>query len=487
MNVLFISSEADPLVKVGGLGDVGGSLPVALHALRTENTCYSSLDIRIAIPYYPKIKNQDIPIHPVASFKIDTTKLPILVQVYETSLSGVITYLISGEPIDRTELVYGMDFKSDAEKFVFFSLACLKLPQALNWPIDILHANDWHTAVALHKLKTRKDRPAELKKTKSILSLHNLPFMGTGSEEALKQYKIRPSTNQDLPRWGKTLPLPMGLAAADKIIAVSPTYAREILTPQYGCDLQGFLKTREESLMGILNGIDTRVWDPSTDSEIPSNFNLETIVNKRHNTTALRKEFNLPLKKNLPLLVLISRLDQQKGVDILVEALHLIKDQPWQAILLGTGNKILEQACMDLQTALPDKVRTAIAFDARLSHRMYAGADMLMMPSRYEPCGLSQMIAMRYGCLPVARATGGLVDSITDSPDPAIATGVLFEEATPAACSEAILRTIDTFHDGRMWRRMQQNAMAQDFSWQNSAIQYYATYQALSTSHMRSE
>ena len=285
MNVLFISSEADPLVKVGGLGDVGGSLPVALHALRTENTRYSTLDIRIAIPYYPKIKNQDIPIHPVTSFEVETAKLPIEVQVYETSLSGVITYLISGEPIDRTELVYGMDFKSDAEKFVFFSLACLKLPQALKWPIDILHANDWHTAVALHKLKTRRDRPAELKNTKSILSLHNLPFMGTGSEEALKQYKIRPSTNQDLPRWGKTLPLPMGLAAADKIIAVSPTYAREILTPQYGCDLQDFLKTREESLMGILNGIDTRVWDPSTDAEIPSNFNVETIVNKRRNTT----------------------------------------------------------------------------------------------------------------------------------------------------------------------------------------------------------
>ena len=364
MNILFICSEADPLVKIGGLGDVGGALPAALHSLSKEGGNYSSLDIRLAIPYYPKIKIQDIPTRFITSIKIKTAESPVEARIFETSLSGVTTYLVSGEPIDRSEMVYGLDFKSDAEKFIFFSLACLQLPHALHWTVDILHANDWHTAVAVHQLKDLPNKPAELKNTKSILSLHNLPFMGTGSEEALKKYQISPSTNSDLPAWGRELPLPMGLAAADRIIAVSPTYAREILTPEYGCDLQDFLKTRETNLMGILNGIDTHAWDPFTDPEIRPNFDQGTIENKKLNTAALRKEFYLPAKNNQPLLVLISRLDQQKGVDILIEALRLIKKHPWQAILLGTGNKLLEQACVDLQTALPDKVRAAIASTA---------------------------------------------------------------------------------------------------------------------------
>lgn len=481
LHVLFIASEADPLVKAGGLGDVAGSLPVAIGNLNDQASTTRQVDIRLVIPFYNPIKEKNIKIERVASFYIETTEGPVEAVVFSTWLSGVLTYLISGEPITRSDETYGTDFKSDAEKFIFFSLACLKLPGVINWRCDILHANDWHTAVAIHELKSGGPLETHLQETGTVLTIHNLPFMGTGSEEALAKYFIKPSKNKNLPAWARELPLPMGMAVADQIVAVSPTYAKEIMTPEYGCDLQGFLNTRHAHISGILNGIDTNTWDPATDPVIVSNFDSKTLERRVKNKRAILKEFNFNYQENIPLLVLISRMDRQKGVDIAIEGLKLIKNLPWQAILLGTGDKKLEQACEELEAEMPNKVKAAILFDTSLSRQLYAGADILMMPSRYEPCGLSQMFAMRYGCLPVARATGGLIDTVVDPKLNLDATGFLFSREDPRSFAVALRRVFLTYAQKDSWIQMQRNAMAQDFSWKRSAEQYIRLYQELAS------
>jgi len=271
----------------------------------------------------------------------------------------------------------------------------------------------------------------------------------------------------------------MGLAAADQVIAVSPTYAREIMTPEFGCDLQGFLQTRRSRVSGILNGIDTRSWDPATDPVLVRNFDSSSLDKRIKNKRALLQEFQLDQGDDIPLLIMISRMDRQKGVDIVIDGLRNISEEPWQAILLGTGDKRLEQDCKDLEIELAHKVRAAILFDTNLSRRMYAGADMLLMPSRYEPCVLSQMFAMRYGCLPVARATGGMVDTIIDPKSSDSGTGFLFSRIDPRSFANTLKRALQAYCQKDTWRIMQENAMAQDFSWARSAEQYVNLYTKL--------
>lgn len=478
LNILFVASEADPIVKAGGLGDVAGALPAALKNLEPFNSA-DTVDIRLAIPYYNHIRARKMPAKLIANYALPTTTGAVDVELYETTVSGVVTYLVAGEPVSRSDATYGENFEADTEKFVFFSLACLKIPSAIGWDCHILHANDWHTAVAVHQLPSAARDDVRLKSTSSVLTIHNLPFMGAGAENALNTYKVRPSRNKNLPSWGKTQPLPMGLAAADRIVAVSPTYAKEILTPEYGCDLQNFLKTRSDHLSGILNGIDVRSWDPSVDPAIKVNFGAENVSMRSGNKISLLSEFNFKGIPDIPLLVLISRMDRQKGVDLIVEGLRTVRDLPWRAILLGTGDRNLEQACKDLEKEMPDKVKAAILFDVQLSRRMYAGADLLLMPSRYEPCGLSQMYAMRYGCLPLARATGGLADSILDPESSINPTGFLFPQADSASFVAALIRAFSAYKNKKTWRKMQVNAMSQDFSWATSAQKYLDLYTQL--------
>ncbi len=480
LNILFIAAEADPFVKVGGLGDVAGSLPAAIGRVIKADGLHQTIDIRLAIPYYRQVKEQPFSVQKVTSYTVDSTHGPVLAEVYSAIVKGMTVYFISGEPIGRNPAVYGSDFKSDAEKFIFFSLACLMLPHALEWNLDILHVNDWHTAVAAHVMKFLHKKPPELRHTHTVLTIHNLPFMGAGAEDGLKKFNIPPASNKRLPDWGRNLPLPMGLAAADQIVAVSPTYAKEILTPEYGCDLQDFLYTRKANISGILNGLDTGYWDPATDQYIETKYDEHQLTRKKLNKSALQKEFGLDQRDDIPLLILISRMDPQKGIDIAVEGLRRISDVSWQAILLGTGMTSLENSCKELADELPQKVRAAIQFDSKLSHRMYAGADILLMPSRYEPCGLTQMIAMRYATIPVARATGGLVDSIIDESSGKDATGFLFSTAEPVSFSRALQHAMDVYTDKTRWRQLMLNALRQDFSWTRSALDYIRLYALLS-------
>lgn len=468
LNILFLASEADPFIKVGGLGDVAGSLPLALRALPS-----AKLDVRLAIPFHNIIRIESFPMQREVSFTIPRQGVDMPVEVFSTQLQGLTVYLISSDPIRSSETVYDANPLADSEKYIFFSLAALELARRLDWQPNVVHANDWHTAISLYAMKRQND-DAFWDNTKSILSIHNLGYMGAGSESVLAAYDLPPVDAPKLPVWARHVPLPMGLWAADKIVAVSPTYAEEIQTPEYGCGLEMFLLSRRKRIMGIINGIDNAIWDPSTDTFLSSNFKADSLPARNGIKATLQAQFGLQVDPHIPLLGMVTRMDQQKGVDVALAALRSLPDEPWQAVLLGTGNTELEAAVRHLEMDFPSRVTAILRYDSKLAHQIYGGSDMLMMPSRYEPCGLAQMIAMRYGCIPVARATGGLRDTIGDGQ-----TGFLFTEASASAMSGALLRALASFRDQDGWRTMQLSAMAQDFSWERSALKYAELYRSL--------
>lgn len=477
LRVLFLAAEAAPLIKVGGLGDVAGSLPHALRSIPGHLLEGRSLDVRLVIPYHGEVARKLLDPQPVASFIVQHPTGPIPTRAFVTHVSGVPVYLIEGAPIGTEAPVYSGDNYIDGQKYAFFSLAAVELARQLDWQPDILHANDWHTALAVfHLARCRLSRDPFFARTRSVLTIHNLPFMGAGAERALDEFGIRPVRDLRLPDWSRQFPLPLGLLAADRIVAVSPTYAREILTPEFGCGLQDFLISRSSIVSGILNGLDPEDWNPGQDTAIASRFSATGLDEREENKKALLREFDLPYDSQTPLFVLVSRMDPQKGVDLAIDSLKEMAHFPWQAILLGTGDPILESACRSLQVQYPDRVRAAIRFDARLSRRMYAGGDLLLMPSRYEPCGLAQMIAMRYGCVPLARATGGLRDTVFENTAGRANNGFLFDEIKSEALSTALQRALRCFADRSSWRQLQISGMLQDFSWGKSALEYANLY-----------
>jgi starch synthase len=472
VKVLFLAAEADPFVKVGGLGDVAGSLPGALRVLSRQ------LDIRLCIPKHKSLNLDGLEIKPAATFSISRSGKFVPVQVFEAEYSGGVVYLIDGPPISAAESVYSSDMASDGEKYTFFSLAALELIRHIRWQPNIIHANDWHTAPAVYALRQRLSDP-HYAWIKSIIEIHNLPFMGGGASPYLGAYGLYPSSNPSLPDWARHFPLPMALAEADAIVAVSPAYASELLTPEFGCGLQDFLRTRVDVLSGILNGLDLKMWDPRTDPALNVNFDALTLEHRVENKTGLQAALGLPVNPDVPLLAMITRMDPQKGVDIAVEGLRRSVDQSWQAVILGTGIPYLEDSVRSLQDEFPEQVVAEIRYDAHLSREIYGSADILLMPSRYEPCGLAQMIAMRYGCVPLGRATGGLTDTIHAFTDTVSGTGFLFEEASVEAFANCLTEALLVFRDKDRWASLQQNGMSQDFSWENAARQYSDLYNRL--------
>jgi starch synthase len=476
INVLFLAAEAEPYIKIGGLGDVAGALPKAIHNCTIGQPEQDKVDIRLVLPYHFAIKQRGFAPKYLGEFSVDTLNGSVACQVYRDESLDIPVYFLDGEPIDEKSPVYSPDPIYDGYKFVFFSLAALKLPEFLDWRMDILHANDWHTATAIYALYKSDPHPS----TRTIYTLHNLPYMGTGVQQALTDYGLPPVDDPSLPVWARHTPLPLGLLYADKIVAVSPHYAEEILTPELGCGLDDFLKTRQSAIMGILNGLDTEKWNPETDPAIERPFSIETLPAREENKTALQNQFNLTQDGSIPLLTLISRMDPQKGIDIVLRGLAYCQDLPWHAIILGTGNQVVEEMAKNLEIAYPDRVRSVIKFDNTLAHQLYAGADMFMMPSRYEPCGLSQMIAMRYGCVPIARETGGLVDTInqiTRKVDGG--TGFLFKDPYPSTFASVLKRAIRLYHKPEAWEKIQKNGMRMDFSWEKSAHKYIDIYHEL--------
>ena len=467
INVLFLAAEADPFIKVGGLGDVAGVLPRELRALSTEEL---KLDVRLVLPYHLSVRAENL--RPVELFSIPRGGSEVGVEAFETSLDGMPVYFINGDPIRANGSVYSLDAKLDAEKYAFFSLAAIELTKHINWQPDVIHANDWHTALSVYVNLTKRWE-AGTKHIAGVVSLHNLPFMGSDMSAIIESYGIK-LAQTDLPDWARVLPLPLGMWASDAIVAVSPGYAGEILKEEFGCGLQGFLGQRRETLTGILNGIDTVSFDPATDKALSVNYDLDTLKHRAENKELLQEKLGLTREPHIPLLGIVSRMDVQKGVDLAFSALKSIKNANFQAVILGTGDPKLEEAARELQTLFPEKIKAELRFDASLARQIYAGADMLLMPSRYEPCGLAQMIAMRYGCVPVVRAVGGLKDTVRQNE-----TGFVFEKAHHMSLAGAIKTGIKTLADREKWTAIQRNGMSQDFSWTASARKYLELYESL--------
>ena len=486
INVLFIASEADPFVKVGGLADVAGSLPRALKRVHhIASVDRFEIDVRLVIPYHPHIHVEPHSPQLVAEYTVQATNASIQAKAFSLVDDGLPVYLISGEPIDEETGVYSADLEADGYKYVYFSLAALELARQLDWKPDILHANDWHTAAAVYALAFKKNVPF-FSSTKSLLTIHNLPYLGSMTPPALESFGLPPASHSELPSWARQMALPLGMLAADAIVAVSPGYAREILTEEFGSGLDAFLKAHSSKISGILNGLDTHKWDPTSDKDLELNFSSSSLSERQANKTFLQSELGLEIDPRIPILSMVTRMDPQKGVDLAVDAMRSIllsKDTPSpQMVFLGTGNPVLESAVSQMEPDFPHAVRTRSEFNEPLGHHIYAGADILLMPSRYEPCGLAQMIAMHYGCVPIARATGGLKDTIHDPAQSDLSTGFLFTPPTPEALAVAIRRALTVYdRDPSGWHAIQQRGMQQDFSWNRSAKEYMEQYKFLLT------
>ena len=479
MRILFLAAEADPLIKVGGLGDVAGSLPRAIKALSNGSLFSTELDIRLVIPFHPAIDISSYPTMRVGKLSIPNIEGTSHAQVYLIDVNDVPVYLIKSDLFPQGAPIYSINTQLDGKKYAFFSLAALELTRLLNWQPDILHANDWHTSPAVYSLAQKKSGDPFFSGTHSLLAVHNLPYMGRGSEQGLSFFGIPPSHDSQLPDWARYFPLPMGLSTADRIVTVSPTYGQEILTPEFGCGLQDFLNERSGTISGILNGLDTELWDPNTDRWLTKQYSAHNLALRRENKKNLQNKFGLPEDPKIPLLAVVSRMDQQKGIDLAIDGLRMAVDLPWQLVILGTGDPALEAAARALEEDFANRVRAAIRFDTALSHMLYGGADMILMPSRYEPCGLAQMIAMRYGCVPIARATGGLRDTVHEASDEEGSTGFLFEGADAGQFNAALRRALSIYPQAAKWKRIQLAGMSMNFSWQQSALTYANLYQTM--------
>ena len=467
INVLFLAAEAEPFVKVGGLGDVAGTLPRALRALSTDEI---KVDVRLVLPHHSVVRSDTF--RPVGIYSIPHGRSETQVDAYEGILDGMPVYFINGDPIRASGSVYSSNNKLDAEKYTFFALAALELPRQINWTPDIIHANDWHTALASYGNLVKRWNE-KTRRVSSIVTIHNLPFLGPNVSDLLEEYGL-PLANTDLPDWARVMPMPLGLWASDAIVAVSPTYAQEIMHEEFGSGLQDFLRNRSDTLYGILNGLDTTSFDPQTDPTLAANFNGETLSLRPRNKAALQERVGLPINPDIPLLGMVTRMDQAKGIDIALKGLRMMTKQDWQLVVLGAGDPKLESIARKLQEDLADRVRVETRYDAKLARQIYGGADIFLMPSRYEPCGLSQMIAMRYGSVPLVRAVGGLHDTVTDSE-----TGFVFVDKKVKSFNDTLRRALSTYPDRARWLTLQKAGMAQEFSWPNSARKYLDLYRKL--------
>jgi len=476
MRILFLAAEATPYVKVGGLADVAGSLPQALRE--------SGHDVRLAIPGYGAIDWDRWKPEPVASFPVPHRGGAQRADVY---LADPDVYFVCGPPIPMHRGIYGSSIAEDGPKFVFFSLAALWTCGTLGWTPDVVHANDWHTAAALYWLAGPGRRDPFYRSVGTLLTIHNLPHLGQGAGPYLGDYGFTTSPAIEvLPAHLRDSLLGIGIVSSDYLNAVSPTYAREIMNPESGHGLDGVLRARGDHLAGVLNGIDTALWDPAADAHLAQNFGVGTLEKRRGNKAALQHDAGLARGERIPIAAVVSRLDRQKGLDIAVSPVARWLEAGGQFVLLGTGESALEQDFARLELASPGRASVRLRFDAPFAHRIYAGADLVLIPSRYEPCGLTQMIAMRYGAIPVARRTGGLADTVTDAGDPG-GTGLMFDELRPEALADALDRALAVYSDPPRWRELQTRGMQRDFSWARSARAYTDLYTRARAEHAEPE
>jgi starch synthase len=466
LRILFLSAEAAPQAKVGGLGDVGGELPRALRRL--------GLDVRSSLPRYPSIPLVPTTVRSRRELTVRRGATDLPAALYRRIVRGVPYLLIDGEPVARDRGIYGGG-SLEGEKFFFWSLASLRACQTLGWAPDIVHAHDWHAAAAVAWVAENRRLDPFWTSTRTVLTIHNLGYAGAGTEDAWREFGLPPASGPNVPEWARALPLAAALSQADVVTTVSPSYAREITKHDSGFGLDPILRSRPAAPIGILNGIDQDVWNPNSDRALAARFDADSLDRRAQNKAALLAELGFDSQAAAPLIAFIGRLSHQKGIDLALQALATTLDIPWRAVVLGTGDAELEAMAASFEEGHPGRLRFRSVFDEAFSRRLYGSADVILVPSRYEPCGLVQMIAMRYGAVPVVRATGGLRDTVRDHAA-GNGTGFVFEAPTADELASAIRRAIDLHRDQRAWRALQRRGARMDFAWERSAKAYAATF-----------
>ena len=479
MKTLFLSSEVYPLAKTGGLADVSESLPVALSSL--------GVDIRLMLPAYPKALEQlrqrrvDAALGSVMG--VDSVRL-IAGHMPDT---GLPIWLVDAPSLyERAGGLYqdeeGRDWPDNADRFALLSHVAALVARGnagLDWVPDVVHANDWHTGLLpLLLASTPGARPA------SLLTIHNMAFQGLFSNDEANRLHLPDAADPaSLEYYGGISFLKAGISHADKLTTVSPTYAEQILLPEYGCGLQDVLRERQDDLTGILNGADYDVWDPSMDQELPAKFRPGNFAGKRSCKKRLQKELGFAVAPNVPLVSFVSRLTNQKMADVVLDSLPQLLELNLQFVLHGEGDRALERAFQEAATAHPENIAVRIGYDEGTAHRVLGGADIVLAPSRFEPCGLIQIYGLRYGTVPIVRRTGGLADTVVNADELTMkartATGFIFEEPSANDMIECVDRALTVYSQPLLWRRIRMQAMKQEFGWEVSAEQYLSLYERL--------
>ena len=474
MKVLFAASEAHPFIKTGGLGDVMGALPKSLIKL--------GVDVRVVIPKYKNIKDElKQKLQFVKWFTVSVGWRNQYCGVFQYQYKGVTYYFIDNEYYFNRDGLYG--YFDDGERFAFFNRAVLEFIKQIDWQPDLINCNDWQTGMVPVLLNLEYKKDEFYSKIKTVFSIHNLLFKGSFSPKILPElfgYDYMPLANGSVELDGAVSFLKGGLNYCDQITTVSKTYAEEIKTPQYGEGLDGFLRSRSYYLMGIVNGIDYEEFNPQDDKFIFKNFNVNSIDNKVQNKLALQRELGLPQKKDTPMIGLISRLTHQKGCDLIVNMIDRLLQKDIQLVILGTGDYWYEETFKNLQYRYPDKVSANIKFDNTLAHKIYAATDMFLMPSLFEPCGLGQLIALRYGSIPIVRETGGLKDTISPyNKYNGVGNGFGFKNFNSNELMQIMEYALTIYNDKNAWNNIIRQAMNSDNSWEKSAMQYKWLYEGV--------
>jgi len=476
--ILFATSEAHPLIKTGGLADVASSLPRAL--LKRGH------DIKILLPAYASVmvKAKEAGVKKISELAISGQTINLL----QTRLPGSrVTVILVDIPqfSEREGNPYcgpdGGDWSDNHWRFFVFAKAAeaIALNQAnLDWQPDIVHCNDWQTGLIPALLAQHHQKPA------SVFTIHNLAYRGLFSYQVFAELGLPNDYwhHEKLEFYGQMSFIKGGLAFANAITTVSQSYAQEIQTSEFGCGLDGVLQARSKDLYGVLNGIDMDEWNPGSDKLIAQNYNRRTINQKVKNKLALQEQLGLPVSESIPMLGFIGRLVEQKGVDLILNQMSQLLTHNCQVVILGSGFASYEQSLKNIAQQYPDKVSVTLGYNEAFAHQIEASADLFLMPSIFEPCGLNQMYSLRYGTLPIVNAVGGLRDTVFEKPFDDIGSngnGFVFHKATPEELHLAIKRALLCYQHPDVWRKLQQNAMSQDFSWEKSAALYETIYDSI--------
>jgi starch synthase len=489
VNILLATSEAVPFAKTGGLADVCGALPIELDRLGHQ--------VAVILPAYRQTRYCGQPIEPMGiDFIVPIGSKMVTGHLLRSTMPGgkAPVYLVEQDQYyDRDELysVDGKDYIDNCERFVFFSRAVLEAIRLLDLPVDVLHVNDWQTGLIPAYLKIEYHSIPRYQRIASLLTIHNLSYQGKfwHWDMLLTGLDWKYFNWHQMEFHGSLNLLKTGMVFADSISAVSPRYAQEIQSSPLGCGLEGVLQYRHDVLSGILNGIDPHEWNPQTDPHLAANYNAETVgQGKPICKAALQKELKLPQERSAPLVGMVGRLIDQKGFDLVADVMQRwLQTSDVQWVILGTGEPKYHKLLQTLAERFPQKVALRLQFSNPLAHRIEAGADIFLMPSRFEPCGLNQLYSLRYGTVPLVRATGGLADTITgyDPLSPvAAANGFVFQEYSALALSECLRQACDAYRRPEIWKQMVSVGMGQDWSWARSAKQYVELYEK-TTERMR--